>query len=107
MCTGEKLLAGAASILPRLIYSMAGACSMRSPAYLGPTIRPRKQPPVMARYEPRLLSLAAWNLMDDHAAEVDELIIHFIAVGFAAGYAEAVKYYQKNESKEGAASDDL
>lgn len=45
--------------------------------------------------------------MDDHAAEVDELIIHFIAVGFAAGYAEAAKYYQKNESKEGAASDDL
>lgn len=45
--------------------------------------------------------------MDDHAAEVAELIDHFIAVGFAAGYAEAAKYYQKNESKEGAASDDL
>lgn len=45
--------------------------------------------------------------MDDHAAEVDELIIHFIAVGFAAGYAEAARYYQKNESKEGVSHDDL
>lgn len=107
MCTGEKPLAGAASIPLRLIYSMAGACSMRLPAYLDQTIRPGKQPPVMARYEPRLLSIAAWNLMDDHAAEVDELIIHFIAVGFAAGYAEAAKYYQKNEPKEGVSHDDL
>lgn len=61
----------------------------------------------MERHKPKLLSIAAWSLMDDHAAEVAELIDHFIAVGFAAGYAEAAKYYQKNESKEGAASDDL
>lgn len=64
-------------------------------------------PPVLARYKPKLLSIAAWNLMDDHAAEVAELIDHFIAVGFAAGYAEAAKYYQKNESKEGVSHDDL
>lgn len=72
-----------------------------------PDDSPGEVTPAMARYKPKLLSIAAWNLMDDHAAEVTELISHFIAVGFTAGYAEAAKYYQKNESKEGVSHDDL